>query len=136
MERTDILKILGIIKNAYPRFYQGITISDAKDTADLWTEMFKEDNPQDIVKAVKELICELEFPPTIADVKTRIRKYKEDRQFHEYAQKLELEEQKERLMIEAEHRNYKEPTSKPKVDVSKYIKNIKQILFRGGSSDV
>lgn len=136
MSETELIGLLSVIRVAYPRFYSNITLEDTKSTVALWLEMLKDDNSQDVTRAVKELICELEFPPTIADVKTRIRKYEEDRHFHEYAQKLELEEQKERLMIEAEHRNYKEPTSKPKVDASKYIKNIKQILFRSGSSDV
>lgn len=134
MERTDILKILGIIKNAYPRFYQGITMSDAKDTADLWAEMFKDDNSQDIIRAIKELICELEFPPTIADVKKRIKQYVDDRRWQEYIIKKQLEEEKEIKMLEEKRKE--EPIQKPKADVSRHIKNIRQILFGGSKNDV
>jgi hypothetical protein len=134
MERADILKILGIIKNAYPRFYQGITMSDAKDTTDLWAEMFKDDNPQDIVKAVKELICELEFPPTIADVKKRIKQYVDNRRWQEYIAKKAIEEQKEILMLEEKRKEI--PIERPKADVSKHIKNIKKILFGGNKDDI
>lgn len=104
MERGSVLKILGIIKCAYPRFYQGIKAEEAKDTADLWCEMFKEDDSKDVARAVKELICTLEFPPAIADVKNKIKKYEDDRKFIEYAKHQEELEKQERLMLEEKYR--------------------------------
>ena len=135
MERGDILKVLGIIKCAYPKFYQGIKVEEAKDTADLWCEMFKENDSKDVAKAVKELICTLEFPPTIADVKNKIKRYESDRRFVEYAKQQEELEKQERLMLEAKLERYVEE-GKPKVDASKYIAEMKKKLFGGGGNDV
>lgn len=69
MTREETLIILGIIKVAYPRFYLNIKKEDANNTVDLWTEML-EDYELEVVKvAVKKLIAEMVFPPTIADVR-------------------------------------------------------------------
>lgn len=69
MERVQVIKILGILKTAYPRFYANIKKEEAENTIDLWYEMFKHDDPTLVIMAVKKLITELQFPPTIADVK-------------------------------------------------------------------
>ena len=136
MSETEIIGLLGIIKIAYPRFYANITVDDTKSTVALWCEMFKDDNPKDITMAVKELICELEFPPTIADIKNRIKKYDENRRFHEYAQKLELEAQKEKKMLEERHKRNEIAEEKPKADYKKHLKNIHKILYGGNKNDV
>ena len=40
----------------------------------LWTVMFEQDEPQEVLFAVKDCIATLEFPPRIADIKRRIAK--------------------------------------------------------------
>lgn len=69
MKREEVIAILGIMKTAYPRFYANMSKNQAEETIALWHEMFKSDNPLLVTNAVKKLITELEFPPTIADVK-------------------------------------------------------------------
>ena len=69
MEREHTIKILKILKTAYPRFYADMNKQEAEDTINLWLDMFKGDDPRLVISAVKKLITELQFPPTIADVK-------------------------------------------------------------------
>ena len=69
MEKEHIIKVLGTLKTAYPRFYANMNKDEAEETIALWYEMFKNDDPRLVISAVKKLITELQFPPTIADVK-------------------------------------------------------------------
>lgn len=72
MNREQTIAILGVIKTAYPRFYDGKTKSELEQMIALWQEMFSDTNPAIVTLAVKSLISHLKFPPTIADVKEEI----------------------------------------------------------------
>lgn len=72
MERDDVLRILTVLKVAYPNFYKGMSKKEAEETILLYQDMFAGDNPQTVVIAVKELVNTLKFPPTIADIKGKI----------------------------------------------------------------
>lgn len=74
MSRKEIIDILGILKVAYPRFYANMTKDEAEKTINLWCEMFKNDVPELVAIAVKKLIIELQYPPTIADIKSTMYK--------------------------------------------------------------
>jgi hypothetical protein len=78
MNREQIIAIFRVLKTAYPRFYADMTKKEAEDTINLWTEMFKHDNPVIVTAAVKNLITTFKFPPTIADVKEAIYKTTSD----------------------------------------------------------
>lgn len=74
MQRQDIVKILSILKTAYPRFYANMSREDANETIDLWLEMFQDTSYQILAMAVKNLINSFQYPPTIADVKNEVYK--------------------------------------------------------------
>ena len=74
MEREQVVEILKILKIAYPRFYADLSKTDAENTIALWLDYFKDDNPQLVAIAVKTLISQLKFPPTIADIKEQMYK--------------------------------------------------------------
>lgn len=74
MTREETTKILSIIKLAYPNFYKNITKQEAENTVNLYQEMFKEDDANLVIIAVKELINTFQYPPTIADVKNKMYK--------------------------------------------------------------
>lgn len=74
MNRDQIVAILGTLKTAYPRFYAEMSKQEMYNTIDLWTEMFKHENPAVVTIAVKNLIATFKFPPTIADVKDEMYK--------------------------------------------------------------
>ena len=69
--RGEIIKLLGIMKTAYPRFYANMKKDEANATIDLWTQMLCDIEPQLLVNAVKGLIAVSPFPPTIADIRKK-----------------------------------------------------------------
>jgi len=72
MIREETQAILKVLRAGYQNFYKGLSKSDADEIIDLWSTMFADDSPKVVVEAVKSLMCTLKFPPTIADVKTKI----------------------------------------------------------------
>lgn len=76
MTGNETLKILAVLKGAYPAFYRDMGRKEADGIVALWTEMFAEDPYELVAAAVKALIAcdEKGFPPHIGAVKARIRK--------------------------------------------------------------
>jgi len=72
MNKQETIMTLGLMKTAYPAFYKDIKPKEAEEAVKLWSMMFAGDNPNVVIEAVKSLICTLKFPPTIADVKTKM----------------------------------------------------------------
>lgn len=71
MTREETKAIMSILQSAYPRFYINQTKEDMAAALNLWSTMF--DEPAKLVtEAVKALLTTLVFPPTIADVKSKI----------------------------------------------------------------
>lgn len=75
MERSDVLKIMAILRGAYPQFYRSIDRREAEDTVNLWLDMFRRDDPKLVGAAVKSVIegDEKGFPPSIGQVKAKMR---------------------------------------------------------------
>ena len=75
MTKQDTLKILAILKTAYPYFYKDATPQSAKDTLDLWATLFVDDDPATVGLAVKSFIAadEKGFPPVPGQIKAIIR---------------------------------------------------------------
>lgn len=72
MTRQEMMVVMGILQDAYPRFYSGKTKDELIRALDLWAEIFSDNPSAVVIQAVKLLIMELQFPPTIADVKARM----------------------------------------------------------------
>lgn len=75
MTREDVIKIMSVLRGAYPGFYRGISKAEALDTINLWADMFANDDAALVGVAVKCLIetDEKGFPPTIGQVKAKMR---------------------------------------------------------------
>lgn len=75
MTRNDVIKIMSVLRGAYPGFYRGISKAEALDTINLWADMFANDDAALVGVAVKCLIetDEKGFPPTIGQVKAKMR---------------------------------------------------------------
>ena len=74
MTEEDIAKTLDLLVSAYGEkaFPE---LSDKKKLEkinDLWAVMFVDDDPAEVLIAVKDCIATLKFKPTIADIKTRM----------------------------------------------------------------
>ena len=70
MTRTETITVMGILKAAYPRYYEDQKL--AQQAVNLWADMFADDPVGVVVLAVKALIATNKFVPTIADVKEKI----------------------------------------------------------------
>ena len=75
MTREDTIKILAVLRGAYPAFYRDITKQEAESTIALWMSMFDEEPYELVGAAVKAFISgdSKGFPPSIGQVKERIR---------------------------------------------------------------
>lgn len=72
MNRSETVGIMAVLEVAYPKFYANKT-KDEKDAAiNLWTKLFKSDDAKIVTEAVHAMVCTLEFPPAIADIKKKI----------------------------------------------------------------
>ena len=128
MNKEEVIAILKVLKVAYPKFYNNISKEDMLKTIDLWVEMFRGDNKQDITRAVKELMCELEFPPTIADIKKKINKYSGDRKL---LLKIKEDEMKDKKLLEIlDVKLLEQPKQEvKKINVKEYVNNIKRMIL-------
>lgn len=75
MTRDDVIKIMSVLRGAYPQFYRDIRKQEAMDIINLWSDMFAYDDTELVAAAVKSLIDtdEKGFPPTIGQVKAKMR---------------------------------------------------------------
>ena len=69
MTREDTIKVLSILKTAYPRFYANMSKTDAENTINLWHLMFSAEDVELVKLALYKLISVDEFPPDIASVR-------------------------------------------------------------------
>lgn len=71
MDRADVLRIMGVLKAAYPAYYRDMGAKEANSIVALWEEMFREDDPQVVALAVKAHIVNDKkgFPPHIGAIK-------------------------------------------------------------------
>lgn len=75
MDRTETLKIMAVLRGAYPAFYRDMGRKEADSIVALWSEMFSREPYPLVSAAVKSLIegDEKGFPPTIGQVKGKLR---------------------------------------------------------------
>jgi len=68
MTPEETIKILSIIKAAYPQWARDLKPTDAKAMVNLWSSML-EDYPYNVVQvAIKKIIATNKFPPSVAEV--------------------------------------------------------------------
>jgi len=74
MERTDVLKIMAVLRGAYPQFYRDISRKEAEDTVNLWADLFRTEDPVLVTAAVKSFIeaDEKGFPPVPGQIKAKL----------------------------------------------------------------
>lgn len=75
MNRSEVLKIMSVLRGAYPAFYRSIDRKEADATVGLWEDMFKHDEYPLVAAAVKALIetDSKGYPPHIGAVKEKLR---------------------------------------------------------------
>jgi len=75
MTREDTIKVLTVLRKAYPVFYKGLSREDAEDVVDLWHTMFEDEDVLLVINAVKAFIAtdEKGYPPVIGVIKKKMR---------------------------------------------------------------
>lgn len=76
MDRTQTIKILAVLKSAYPHAFQNMTKTDGEAMLNLWVAMFTEESYEEVNAAIGALISTrtVGYTPTIGEVKEQIRK--------------------------------------------------------------
>lgn len=72
MTRDDAIKILSILKAAYPSSYKGMTKEEASGTISVWAAQFATIPATVIYIAINKLISTNPFPPAISQVKEKL----------------------------------------------------------------
>lgn len=72
MKKKEILSMLNLLKIAYPSYYREFSKNEIEETMLLYEQMFKDCDGYLVLLAVKEIIGNAKFPPTIADIKEKI----------------------------------------------------------------
>lgn len=73
MTREETIKILAILKAAYPNSYRNMSKEEANGTVAIWTMQFAQFPVEVVMLAVNKLISSSPFPPAICEVKDKIR---------------------------------------------------------------
>lgn len=72
MTREETIKILAILKAAFPNSYRGMTKEEANGTVAVWAAQFSNIPANVVMIAINKLISTNNFTPTINEVKQRI----------------------------------------------------------------
>ena len=73
MTKAETAKVLAILKAAYPNTFKNLSAEDATATVNVWAAQFANMPVSVVMIAVNKLISTNVFPPTITEVKERIR---------------------------------------------------------------
>lgn len=68
MQEQETIKILSIIKVAYPQWGRELTPADSKAMVSVWSEMLKDHDFNIVQMATKKIISTNKFPPAISEV--------------------------------------------------------------------
>lgn len=72
MTKKEALQILAILKAAYPSSYNGMTKEEATGTVSVWCMQFADLPAEIVMMAIHKLIGSSKFPPSIAEVKSKV----------------------------------------------------------------
>ena len=73
MNREDTLRLMAVMKAAFPDYYKHMTRNEGAAVVALWSEMLKGYSTEACNRAVKKLILESPYPPKISDVVREVR---------------------------------------------------------------
>jgi len=72
MTREETIKVLAILKAAYPNSYKNMSKEEANGTVSVWAMQFATYPPELVMIAINKLISSSPFPPAICEVKDKI----------------------------------------------------------------
>lgn len=111
MTKKEATQILAILSAAYPSSYRNMTEQEAQGTVMVWCTQFGDISAEVVMMAVNKCISSSKFPPTVAEVKEKIKSvhweaYEELNQHYTFGG-LSEDEVDHLKRIAEETRNYK-----------------------------
>lgn len=73
MTQDEARQVLAIIKAAYPASYRNLNEEGAWGIVNIWASQFAQDSAELVLFAVQKCIASSQFPPTISEVKSKMR---------------------------------------------------------------
>lgn len=80
MDKTETLKLMAVLRAAYPMYYAKQSLDDADAAANLWAAMFAEDDAMHVSAAVKAFIASdtSGYPPSVGQIKDKMDKIRQE----------------------------------------------------------
>lgn len=78
MTENETIKVLSIMKAAYPTSFKGMTREDGLGMIRVWQMQFDAIPVELVFEAVNRLIGKNTFPPTVAEVKKELKEIRDD----------------------------------------------------------
>ena len=72
MDKAEALKVMRVLKIAFPTFYRDYSADELEETAAMWATMLSDYSYTDVAHAIKATVATNKFPPTIAEVIEKI----------------------------------------------------------------
>lgn len=72
MTKDETLKVLAILKAAYPANYSGMSRREAEGVVTVWALQFADVSAEIVLMAVQKLISTSKYPPVVSEVKSKI----------------------------------------------------------------
>lgn len=74
MTKADTVRIMAILRTAYPGYYKGQSREDATAAVNLWADLFADDDPGVVLAAIKAHIATdtKGYPPVIGQIKEQV----------------------------------------------------------------
>lgn len=73
MTREETVQVLSLLKAAFPNSYKGMTRQEANGVISVWSTQFANIPVQIVLIAINKLISISTFPPSIAEVKNKLK---------------------------------------------------------------
>ena len=81
MDKNETIKLLEVLRVAYPRHYKGMSREEASRTISLYYSRFKDYPVEIVVEALNAYIDENEYPPTIAGIKKYLTRFEGEQDY-------------------------------------------------------
>lgn len=80
MNKAETLKLMAVLRAAYPMYYAKQSLTDADAAANLWQRMFAGDGEEQVSAAVSAFIASdtSGFPPSIGQIKDKLDKLRQE----------------------------------------------------------
>lgn len=73
MTREETIKVLSILKAAYPNSYKNMSKDEANATITVWAVQFADIPAEVVMIAINKMIATSPFPPAISEIKDKIK---------------------------------------------------------------